>query len=155
DGVTEPPPVRIHELQELLKSTTVLLAPAGQFRRVAAALESRGARVAERGSANLRVLRLDGGAAATGVADAEMISVPEAPTPTPVAPAGGREVLLSSLTPHDVICGFAPPKVDRAWDDQPIVMGGIQHAHGLGTHAPCRLTYDVPADAMTFRAIVG
>ena len=49
-------------LRPLLDGATVILAPAGRFRRVAAALQAQGVRVAGRGEGKFRVLRLDAGA---------------------------------------------------------------------------------------------
>jgi hypothetical protein len=49
------------KLQDILRTATVILAPAGQFEEVAGALHDRGVRVVERGTAEFRVLRLDAG----------------------------------------------------------------------------------------------
>ncbi|MFI5367273.1 MAG: NPCBM/NEW2 domain-containing protein [Candidatus Binatia bacterium] len=35
------------------------------------------------------------------------------------------------------------------------MMGGVGYAHGIGTHAWCRMTYTVPPTATAFEAIVG
>ncbi|MFI5365436.1 MAG: NPCBM/NEW2 domain-containing protein [Candidatus Binatia bacterium] len=150
--------VRMRELQGIIKTTTVLLAPATEFQRVAAIMQHRGVRVSERSSGNLRLLRLDAGAAATGIADQDIQPLPTIvlpPTPTPIPLSGGPHMSLTTMTPTTVTFGFAPPQIDHAWDGSPIVMGGVRYGHGIGTHAWCRMTYAVPPQATTFQAIVG
>jgi hypothetical protein len=49
------------QLQDILRTATVILAPAGQFEEVAGALHDRGVRVVERGTQEFRVMRLDAG----------------------------------------------------------------------------------------------
>ena len=73
----------------------------------------------------------------------------------PLVQADRGRVLLSTVTPTSVEFGFAPPKTDRAWDDLPLVMHGVQYARGIGMHAPCSMSYAVPAGAAEFRALVG
>jgi len=153
-----PDDVRMRELQGIIKTTTVLLAPATEFQRVAAIMQHRGVRVSERSSGNLRLLRLDAGAAATGIADQDIQPLPTIvlpPTPTPIPLSGGPHMSLTTMTPTTVTFGFAPPQIDHAWDGSPIVMGGVRYEHGIGTHAWCRMTYAVPPQATTFQAIVG
>lgn len=157
----EPSESNVRELQRLSTTATILLAPADNFRRVAAALESKGVRVTERGTPEFHLLRLDGGAQVAGVGAAEIAALPTPvikPSPTPPPPIHLREgprQLLTELEPMAVTFGFAPPKVDRNWDGGPIRMGGVTYEHGLGTHAWCRVTYSVPAGATAFQAIVG
>ncbi len=146
------------KLRPLLDDATVLLAPADRFRAVAALLQAQGARVAERGPGTFRLLRLDAGAAATGVPDEDVPPLPTIvipPTPTPIRLATGPQVSLTELKPIAVTFGFAPPKVDRTWAGTLIVMAGVPYAHGLGTHAWCRMTYAVPPGATAFQAVIG
>jgi 4-amino-4-deoxy-L-arabinose transferase-like glycosyltransferase len=73
----------------------------------------------------------------------------------PLVRADRGTVLLSTLEPTAVEFGFAPPKTDRAWDDLPLVMAGVQYARGIGMHAPCTMSYAVPPGAREFRSLVG
>lgn len=74
---------------------------------------------------------------------------------SPLVQSDRDTVLLGTLSPTSVEFGFAPPKTDRAWDDLPLVMHGVQYARGIGMHAPCSMSYAVPAGAAEFRALVG
>jgi hypothetical protein len=148
----------VHRLRTLINDTTVLLAPADHFRKVAAVLQTEGARVAERGQGKIRVLRLDAGAAATGVPDEivqPLATIVLPPTPTPIPLAAGPQILLTTLKPLDVAFGFAPPKIDHSWNDTPMVMAGVPYESGIGMHAWCRMTFAVPSGATAFQAIVG
>ena len=73
----------------------------------------------------------------------------------PLTARDGQPIPLSSLTPAKVDCGFAPPKMNRAWDDLPLVLGAVQYASGIGMHAPCAMSFAVPAGAKGFSALVG
>ncbi|MFQ5667025.1 MAG: NPCBM/NEW2 domain-containing protein [Candidatus Binatia bacterium] len=148
----------LRQLQRLVRTATVILVPAARFRAVAAILQRRGLRVAERGTARFRMFRVDGGAAVTGVPNQDIKPLPTIvipPTPTPIPLAPGPRISLTTLTPLEVTFGFAPPKIDRTWSGAPIVMGGVRYARGLGTHAWCRMTYAVPPNATAFQAIIG
>src|ERR1051325_1013072 len=123
---------------------------------VAAALQRHGVRVSERGIPQLRIMRVDGGASAMGIRDDEVLpTIVTPPTPAPLVLPPGPRISLSGQTPLEVTYGFAPPKVDRQFNDGPIVMRGVRYDHGLGTHAWCRMTYAVPDDALSFEAVVG
>jgi hypothetical protein len=155
---TFPPEVYVRDLHRMLDEATVLLAPAERFRGVAAALQRLGVRVAERGSSSFRVLRLDAGAQATGVPDEEVEPLPTIvipPTPTPVPLRGGPQISLTDLEPVKTDFGFAPPRVNRAWNGPEISLGGVTYDRGIGTHAWTRMTYEVPANATEFQAVVG
>jgi hypothetical protein len=83
-------PASALRLRSLIDDATVILAPADRFRKVAAALQGQGVRVAERGQGKVHVLRLDAGAAASGVSDEDMqplptIVIPPTATPMPLA----------------------------------------------------------------------
>jgi len=123
-----------------------------------AAAQQRGLRVAEGGTPILRTLRVDAGAAATGVADTTVRLLPTIvlrPTPTPMPLDAGPQVPLTDLTPRGVEFGFEPPQFDRAWGGDDIVMRGVRYPRGIGVHAWTRLTYDVPDGATTFQSVVG
>jgi hypothetical protein len=148
----------LRAVQERCKKATVLLAPAESFTRAVAELQERGVRATERESPRLRFWRLDGGAEMTGLSDAAVSALPTPgarPTPTLHSGQPGRQILLTELTPVDVAYGFAPPQVDRAYGDEPIVMGGTLYEHGIGTHAWTRMRYTVPAGAQTLEAVIG
>jgi hypothetical protein len=158
DEHATPVEMNVRQVESIAKQSTVLLAPASRFRGAAAALQRRGVRVAERGTQQCQIMRLDGGAAISGVPDDQMQPLPTIfipPTPTPIALRGGPQMSLSQLTPHDITWGFEPPKIDRAFDDAPILMGDVRYDRGIGTHAWTRMTYDVPEGATAFQAIIG
>jgi 4-amino-4-deoxy-L-arabinose transferase-like glycosyltransferase len=73
----------------------------------------------------------------------------------PLAEAAGNPIPLGGLAPTNVDCTFAPPKMNRAWDDLPLVIDGVQYASGLGVHAPCAVSFAVPPDARGFEAMAG
>ena len=156
----EPPEVYLRELQLQSTAATILLAPADNFRRVAAALERRGIRVMERGTPEFHLLRF-GSQGERGAGGERMAALPTPvlmPSPTappPVHLRGGPQRLLTELEPAAVSFGFQPPKVDRNWNGDAIRMGGVTYEHGLGTHAWCRMTYAVPPGTAAFQAIVG
>lgn len=62
---------------------------------------------------------------------------------------------LSQLTPVSVQQGFGDLMSDVSVDGAAIRVGEEIHARGLGTHAPSRLVYDVPAGYEYFEATVG
>jgi hypothetical protein len=64
-------------------------------------------------------------------------------------------IWVSDLTPKDVAFGFAPPKMNTTYADTPIVMDGLTYLHGIGMHSWCRMTVDVPKNAVRFSAVVG
>ncbi|MCJ7440193.1 MAG: NPCBM/NEW2 domain-containing protein [Thermoanaerobaculaceae bacterium] len=73
----------------------------------------------------------------------------------PLTARDGQPIPLSSLTPAKIDCGFAPPKMNRAWDDLPLVLGAVQYASGLGMLVPCAMSFAVPAGVTGFSALVG
>jgi hypothetical protein len=153
-----PSEIQVRRLLTTLRASTILFAPAQIFQKTAAALQARGARVAQEGSEALRVLRVDLGAASTGVPDdvvRPMATIVIPPSPTPVPLRQGRQLSLSQLTPTNTDFSFKPMQVDRSWDGAPIVMGGVTYPNGLGMHAAARATYAVPAGATAFQAIIG
>jgi len=75
-------------------------------------------------------------------------------TPVPVAPPDGV-VPLSALPPARVDCPFAPAQMDRSFNGDPLVLDGIRYERGIGVHAPCALSWRVPAGATALRAVVG
>ena len=157
-----PDPYWIRELIAAVGRGTLLLAPADRFYNVAFALQQAGATVVEKGPEDARFWRAAlGGADAAGAVSAEVPRiVPRAtprPTPTPfVVPlrAGPRTSLLT-LEPTKVEFSFAEPRFDQTLAGGPIVLGGVEYAHGIGMHAWSRLSYQVPAGATAFQAVVG
>lgn len=149
---------RLRELQQIATQATLILAPSNRFQSAAAALQGRGLRVAAESVSGVRLLRIDAGAAATGVPNEALQALPTlvmVPTPTPIPLATGPRVELHTLAPSEMNYSFAPANIDRAWDGSPIVMGGVHYQHGLGTHAWCRVRYSVPPNAVSFQAIIG
>jgi len=158
DSAPSVDPGTVAELERTLRRGTVLLAPAGQFQKLAATFQQRGFRVADGGTPPLRTLRIDGGAAATGVANATLRLLPTIvlpPTPTPMPLDDGPQVPLTDLKPRGVEFGFEPPEFDRAWGGGDIVMRGVRYPRGIGTHAWTRLTYSVPNGATAFQSVAG
>lgn len=155
------PEAFVRELQRTAAGTTLLLMPADNFRKVANALAAKGLRVTERGLPEFHVLRVDGDEQATGIANEQIASLPTPvilptpPPPKPIVLRAGVKQWVTDFAPLDVSYGFAPPKVDRTWNDAPLSMGGIEYPHGIGMHAWCRATYPVPENAVGFQAIVG
>jgi len=120
DGLLDPA-----HLRPLIDTATLLLTPAERFRVLGAALQLRGARVAERGTKDAQILRIDAGAAATGIPDEQIRPLPTPEirsTPTPVVLRQGPQVSLTALQPLKVTFGVVPPKIDQACDDGPSVM---------------------------------
>jgi 4-amino-4-deoxy-L-arabinose transferase-like glycosyltransferase len=74
---------------------------------------------------------------------------------TPLAASENEPIPLSSLSPTKINCSFLPPKNNRAWDDLPLVIGGVQYTNGIGMHAPCAMSFAVPAGIEGFSALVG
>lgn len=158
EGKRSPSEVYIRDLYNMMDSATVLLAPAERYREAAAALQRRGARVAERGTDFFRIIRIDRGEAATGVPDRAIEPLPTIvipPTPTPIPLGSGPQVSLTTLPASEVEFGFAEPRLNRAWNGPPISLGGVQYERGIGMHAPTRMEFEVPEGAVQLQAIVG
>jgi 4-amino-4-deoxy-L-arabinose transferase-like glycosyltransferase len=148
----------LRDLKRIAERSVVLLAPAENFRKTAAAMQGRGLRVSERGSEALRIVRIDGGAAVTGVRDADLKPLPTlviVPTPTPLPLRGGPQVPLTNLAPTNVEFGFEAPKMRHNGSGPPVSLGGVQYPSGMRTHAWMKMTYEVPAGATHLQAIVG
>lgn len=64
-------------------------------------------------------------------------------------------VPLSSLPPLAADCAFAEPKMDRSFNGEPLILDGVQYAHGVGMHAPCAVSWAVPPGSTTLHALVG
>jgi hypothetical protein len=154
----EPIEFELRNLRRFIDNATVLVGPAERFKKGVAALQERGVRVSEREASRLRFYRLDSGAAATGVPDEELKPLPTIvipPTPTPIPLRTGPQISLGDLKPTDVQFGFAPPQIDREFDNPPLKLGGVIYPRGIGMHAWCRMTYAVPARAVELQAIIG
>ncbi|MCG3128855.1 MAG: hypothetical protein CHACPFDD_03751 [Phycisphaerae bacterium] len=68
--------------------------------------------------------------------------------------ADGR-IYLSTLTPRSATQGWGQLGIDRSVDGNLMRIRGRLFRHGLGTHAPSRVEFDIPAGAATFEATVG
>ncbi len=154
----EPLELELRNLRRMVDTATVILAPADNYRAAVSAMQRRGVRASERTAATLHFFRLDSGAEATGVPDAALNPLPTIvipPTPTPIPLRTGPQVSLSTLTATAIEFGFAPPQIDREWDNPPITLGGVRYDHGIGMHAWAKMTYAVPPNAVELQAIVG
>jgi hypothetical protein len=67
----------------------------------------------------------------------------------------GLDFRLPYAHPSVVRYGFEPPKIDVDWAGGPLRVGGVEYPTGIGMHAWCRMSYDVPAGAMSFVSVVG
>jgi hypothetical protein len=67
----------------------------------------------------------------------------------------GLEFRLPYARPSEVLYGFAPPQTNAGWDGGPLRAGGTDYPIGIGMHAWCRMTYEVPARAASFDSVVG
>ncbi len=140
-------PSALADLPGGFTNATIVLAPKADFHPVAQAMETRGWVMATQRSGNLAWLVLTPAAAPP---------LPDRPPPDDrLAPWIGAYVPLDDLTPLAVDYGFKPPRNGRTWDDGPIIMDDVSYAHGVGMHAPCRVTYTVPSNAVAFQGMVG
>lgn len=77
-------------------------------------------------------------------------------TPVRDRPAAKQGPLaLSTLTPALVSQGWGDLRADRSVEGNTIRLDGRAYGHGVGTHAPSRLLYDIPAGYSMFEARVG
>jgi len=67
----------------------------------------------------------------------------------------GQYVRVPYLRPTRVEYGFAPPRIDEGIEGGPLRAGGVEYPTGIGMHAWCRMTYEVPARAGSFESVVG
>ena len=67
----------------------------------------------------------------------------------------GLEFRLPYVRPSEVQYGFAPPQINAGWEGGPLRVGGLDYSTGIGMHAWCRMTYEVPARAVSFDSVVG
>lgn len=69
----------------------------------------------------------------------------------PRTPQSSRgAVFLSDLTPVAAEQGWGQLGIDQSVGGQPLRAGGVEYAHGLGTHAAARLEFDIPIGAERF-----
>jgi hypothetical protein len=66
-----------------------------------------------------------------------------------------QTVWLSDLNPTSATQGWKSLAADRSVSGGLLRLGDTIYVRGVGTHAPARLTYDVPADCDAFEAVVG
>jgi alpha-galactosidase len=65
------------------------------------------------------------------------------------------DVQLSSLDLSKIQQGFGKPQVDKSVEGNPLRIGGIWFAHGVGTHAASLWAIDLKGKANHFHAMVG
>lgn len=71
-------------------------------------------------------------------------------------PGGGAQALpLTCLMPRQLVNEVTPMRLNLSAGDEPLAIAGVRYPRGLGTHAPWRATYDVPAGVCGLRALVG
>jgi len=73
----------------------------------------------------------------------------------PGAAAATDVVYLSEIEPVRAQQAWRSLALDRAVAGGPLELGGTIYLRGLGTHAPSRIEYAVPPNAISFRALVG
>ncbi len=71
------------------------------------------------------------------------------------APAAEDDGYLSRMRPASAFQGWGALTRDTAVSGSPMRLGGNVYFRGLGTHAPSRLVYEIPEDALRFTALVG
>jgi hypothetical protein len=67
----------------------------------------------------------------------------------------GRRVYVSDAAPAEQKAGNMELRNDQTIAGRPIVMDGRFFPRGLGMHAPCAATWEVPVGAVAFEAAVG
>jgi hypothetical protein len=68
---------------------------------------------------------------------------------------GAAPVFLSELRPLSVVQGWGDLAADGTVDGNPIRLDGRTYARGVGTHAPARILYEIPAGHDWFEATIG
>ncbi len=153
-----PPAHWIDDLKQAFVGGTLILAPAESFEATGGELKRRGFRLAEGGTAGARFLVLSQPLISAG-SPIGPASGGQAAAATPAPPfvrlRSGPEVFLNALKPESVEFGFAPPRPNRNWSGGKLMLGGVEYTEGIGTHAWCRMTYQVPDTAIAFQALVG
>jgi CubicO group peptidase (beta-lactamase class C family) len=69
--------------------------------------------------------------------------------------ASNPELGLEDLSPVSAIQGWGQLQLGKSVSGQPISIAGRHFAHGLGTHAPSELVYDLEGEYERFEAWVG
>jgi len=145
-------------LVRMAREATILLAPAGLFPDVEAALGRHGLRVVQQWGSGVSFLRIDRPSGVGTRPDLPLrLPTVRGPVPdsTPQTTATGRRTWLSEMRPTEVTYGFSAPRFDRAWGGGAIEMGGTTYRRGIGVHAWTRMTFAVPPGATAFEAVIG
>ena len=85
----------------------------------------------------------------------------DAPEPTPTPEVSGTAVAVSDLKWSSQSNGWGPAEVDMSngerpqGDGLPLRIGSEEFDRGIGTHAPSRITFDVPDGCTVFLSDVG
>ncbi|MBI5864720.1 MAG: NPCBM/NEW2 domain-containing protein [Planctomycetes bacterium] len=73
----------------------------------------------------------------------------------PAAPNRPDAIWLSTISPRSASQGWRKLAIDRSVDGAELRLGDSIYLRGIGTHAPARLVYDIPAGVASFDALVG
>ena len=71
------------------------------------------------------------------------------------APADGPQVYLSDRDWVSATSGWRTVLKDKAVSGNPIRVGGVQYAKGIGTHANSEIVYDLDPADVRFSAVIG
>ncbi len=82
-------------------------------------------------------------------------SAPSNTAAVTVAAAGSVTVALSSLTPASATTGYGSVMTNKTVSGNPLTLGGVVYASGLGVHAVSNLVYTLAGQYTTFTATVG
>ncbi|MFN0134557.1 MAG: NPCBM/NEW2 domain-containing protein [Phycisphaerae bacterium] len=73
----------------------------------------------------------------------------------PIKPADPATVWLSSLSPKSVTQGWKELGRDRSVSGGVMHLGQAYYLRGIGTHAPAKMVFEIPAGMTRFEAVVG
>jgi hypothetical protein len=142
-------------MTSFLQEATVIMAPSTQFRSLSDALAAAGYKVisfTKKGYPFFVVQqdRRDADKAISG-----LLTDTEEGKLSSLEVWKGKKIWLDELQAKDIQYGFQAPVNNRSWDETPIRMDDVIYGHGIGMHAWCKSTYDVPEKAVAFQALAG
>jgi hypothetical protein len=158
DGGSELQVRERRELLALLRSSTVILAPAERFDRAALAMQEYGVLVEEQRNEPeaFRWYRLHSLCHGDDQQHRPARQARQALTLfRSESLTDGTRMWLSEMEPRHLWHSFSPPGLNETWNGEPLVLNGVRYPLGIGAHANCRMTFDVPATAHLFQAVVG
>lgn len=82
-------------------------------------------------------------------------AAPTTYTPVPETFPGASTVSLASLTPISVSAGFSGPRMGTGWQGEELSVSGKTYDSGIGIHAPTRMRFLIPNEAVSFKTLVG